>query len=122
MASWSAVLAVSGFEFDGGNAAVVAAPRVRHDTFRCFWSAGTGWGRFSYDTAGARTRFTLEVLAGKLDCRSCEISGSGNIASAQTNGAKLAHTIATARERTIFQFSQTITLTESHGLELQVGL
>jgi uncharacterized protein (DUF608 family) len=121
MASWSAVVAISGFAFDGRHAAVVAVPRVPHDSFRCFWSTGTGWGRFSYDVAGQRTRFALEVLAGKLDCRSCEIGGIGNIASAQKNETKLAHTVSKIRERTIFRFSEPVTLTESQRLELEVG-
>ena len=44
MAAWSAVVALSGFSYDGATASVVAAPRFAGNTFQCFWSTGTGWG------------------------------------------------------------------------------
>ena len=48
MASWSGVLALSGFRYHGGERHVEALPRLPLANFRCFWSTGTGWGTFSY--------------------------------------------------------------------------
>ena len=69
MASWTSVVALSGFHYDGPQASVVAVPRVPHKVFDCFWSTGTGWGTFSYRPTGtAGTQLTLRVVAGELTC------------------------------------------------------
>jgi uncharacterized protein (DUF608 family) len=79
MASWSSLVALSGFEYDGAQQAVIAVPRLPHRTFRSFWASGTGWGEFSYAPGGhGGTLFTLRVLAGNLRCRSIEITATGN--------------------------------------------
>ncbi len=120
MASWSSFVGISGFAYDGPRAAVVAVPRILHESFHCFWSTGMGWGSFSYSTIGDGTRFSIGVVAGKLACRSCEITGSGEASSAQKNGVALIHTVQSADGRTIFHFSDPMTLTEGQSLILEV--
>jgi hypothetical protein len=68
MASWSAVLALSGFRYHGGERHVEALPRLALANFRCFWSTGTGWGTFAYGATGSP--LTIRVLHGTLPCRS----------------------------------------------------
>src|SRR6185312_6896102 len=46
MASWSSLLALSGFRYRGTERRVIAAPPAQKARFRCFWSAGGGWGSF----------------------------------------------------------------------------
>jgi uncharacterized protein (DUF608 family) len=120
MASWSGVVGISGFDFDGSRAAVVAVPRIPHETFRCFWSTGTGWGTFSYARAGRGTKFVLQVLAGRLTYRSCEISGRGRSSSVKIDGAAQAHTLEAAGGRIIVRFRKPLTLTASSIFELEV--
>jgi hypothetical protein len=60
--------------------AVVAIPKIPVDTFRCFWATGTGWGTFSLDRLREHTVLAIEVLAGTLACRSCEIVAPGTTA------------------------------------------
>ncbi len=81
MASWSAISALSGFRYDGPNAAVVAIPRVTERPFRSFWSTATGWGTFSIDSG-----FEVEVLHGILPCRSIEMKRAGSQAAAILDG------------------------------------
>jgi non-lysosomal glucosylceramidase len=68
MASWSGLLALSGFLYHGAEGEVRAQPRLPASGFRCFWSTGTGWGSFAFGKAG--TPFRLAVLSGALPCRS----------------------------------------------------
>jgi hypothetical protein len=70
MASWSAILALSGFRYEGIKRRVVAQPRVNVVDFRSFWSAGTGWGTFSISDR----RFSIEVAEGSLPLREIETS------------------------------------------------
>ena len=116
MAAWSSVIALSGFHYNGPVAGVVAVPRIAHKTFSCFWSTGTGWGTFTYHPTG----FTLKVLAGKLPCSSCEISGNGRSTAAKTDGRALPHTVKQANGRVVFQMDQPMTLAEGSTLELEI--
>jgi uncharacterized protein (DUF608 family) len=74
MASWSAVLALSGFRYRGSDAHVSMLPRLPMSGFRSFWSTATGWGTFSY--GAATLPLTLRVLAGTLPCRLITAHGS----------------------------------------------
>jgi hypothetical protein len=120
MASWSSFVAVSGFVYDGRRAAIVAVPRIPHQSFQCFWSTGAGWGSFSYNSIAGGTHFSIEVIAGTLACRSCEITGSGKATSAECNNARHPHTIHAANGRTLFLFGEPFTLTTGQTLELEV--
>jgi hypothetical protein len=120
MASWSSVVALSGFDYDGGRGALSIVPRVAHSNFRCFWSNGTGWGTFSYEPAGGGTRFVLEVMAGKLTCGSCEISGAGKTTTAEISGSWQEHTTEAAGGRTTFRFGQPVSLSAGQSLRLEV--
>lgn len=68
MASWSLLLALSGFEYDAPEARLRLRPRLEGD-FRCFWSTGSAWG--VYSRAGAEHR--LEVLRGSLRLRRLDL-------------------------------------------------
>ena len=78
MSSWSTVVALSGFFYDGAKRAVAAVPRLPHANFDCFWATATGWGSFSYRQTASGSAFTIDVIAGVLPCRSCAISGAKN--------------------------------------------
>jgi hypothetical protein len=98
MAAWTSLVALSGFAYDGVNAAVRITPRVPHQEFRCFWSTGTGWGTFSYAPSGkGGTLLSLEVLAGKLPQRTCEFSAAGTASSVRRKGNSIPH--STERQR-----------------------
>ncbi len=116
MASWTSVVALSGFQYDGEEASVVAAPRVPHATFTCLWTTATGWGTFSYRSA----RFTIQILAGSLPCRSCEITGSGSSASVRRNGNLYSHSMERRAGNSILRFDKPLLLSE--GDELQIEL
>jgi hypothetical protein len=121
MASWSGVEALSGFEYDGPHAAVVAVPRVPHEKFQCFWSTGTGWGTFSYGIAGANgVRLNIKVLAGKLPCQSIEMTGAGAVTSAIRDGQTHAHTVQQNDGRTAFRLKELLALAEGQELSLEV--
>ena len=102
-------------------ASVVAVPRVPHKVFDCFWSTGTGWGTFSYRPAGTGgTQLTLRVLAGKLACRSCEISGTGAKTTVRSDGRVYSHTVKQSGGRTSFQMEQAMMLNEGSDLNLEI--
>ena len=86
MASWSAIVALSGFSYNGASAVRCGScPESPGTNSRCFWSTGTGWGTFSL-RAERWPELALKVLAGTLACRSCEIAATGKTASVEIGG------------------------------------
>ena len=120
MSAWSAVLALSGFSYDGANASVVAAPLVAKDNFHCFWSTGTGWGTFSLRRQADGMVFAVKVLAGTLACRSCEIASSGKTASVQSSGTAVENHVISRGERVVVSFGKTLHLTAKDEIRIEV--
>ena len=123
MASWSSVVALSGFEYDGANAAVVAAPRVPHRAFRSFWATGTAWGAIAYGSGGrGEAYFTMRVLSGSLQFRSLEIAKHGGepaSASLRLDGKEVEHAMTRPAERLHLLAHEAMTLREGSVLEVE---
>jgi non-lysosomal glucosylceramidase len=121
MSSWTSIVALSGFEYDGSRSAVIAVPRLPHTDFKCFWSNGTGWGIFSYAPLGRKaTRLSIWVLAGKLMCRSVGRSGVGASSSVEYQGTQCAHRMRTYEDRSIMTLEETMTLVPGSPLNLDI--
>ncbi|HXR40235.1 MAG TPA: GH116 family glycosyl-hydrolase [Terracidiphilus sp.] len=120
MSSWSTVVALSGFLYDGVAASVVAVPKTPRDNFRCFWSTGTGWGMFSQRTQGGRTVFSIKVLNGKLACRSCEIAAPGTEASVENSGRLVENRVERQAERMIVTLARTLTVSANDEIRIAV--
>ncbi len=63
MASWSELLALTGFHYRGPERHVSITP-VDIRTFNSFWSAGHGWGSFSLFSQAGRSSLSLRVTEG----------------------------------------------------------
>ena len=62
MASYSLLLALSGFHYSAVEQRLAFQPALRHEDFRCFFAAGTVWGLYSQQSKSG-------MLHSKLDCR-----------------------------------------------------
>jgi hypothetical protein len=120
MSSWSTVLALSGFVYDGARAALVAVPRVQRDNFKCFWSTGTGWGTFSLRKQNGGAQFSIKVLKGELACRSCEIAAVGANAQIERGGKTLANHVSRNGERLVVTLDETERLAVNDELRITV--
>ncbi len=69
MASWSVLLALSGFRYSAPNRMIGFAPRVYAKDFKCFWSVDSGWGMFTQRIGPRRVAATIEVRFGSLTIR-----------------------------------------------------
>lgn len=120
MASWSSIVALSGFTYNGPKAAVYALPPVPHDTFDCFWATGTGWGTFSYRQRAGKTQFTIKVLSGTLPCRSFEIAASGATASVQHEGQTVTNQLDRHGNHLTINLKDKLNLFAQHELQIEV--
>ncbi len=69
MASWSALLAISGFHYHAGDDRVAIEPRTGNAAVKCFWSAASGWGSFSQQRTQELVSTHLVVHHGQLALR-----------------------------------------------------
>lgn len=71
MASWSAVLAWSGFQYSGVDGSMTLARRKGTG----FWSTGSAWGSCSMTTAGKKTKIEISVTVGSLKLARFSLDG-----------------------------------------------
>jgi hypothetical protein len=69
MASWSILLALAGFEYDGTSHHITFNPKINVEKFSTFWSCGSAWGNYTQNNHEA----TVEVAYGKLLLKSLQL-------------------------------------------------
>ncbi|MGC9224560.1 MAG: GH116 family glycosyl-hydrolase [Terracidiphilus sp.] len=121
MASWSVLVAMSGFQYRGDIAEVTAAPPVAAANFNCFWASATGWGAYSLRKGGGRTRFTLHVLAGSLPCRVFQLAAPESKASATLAGKLLPSRAERINALLSVHLDQPLTLGAGQQLQIETG-
>lgn len=80
MSSWSLLLALAGFHYDGPSGILRFSPRPGED-FRSFFSASEGWGSLAQSTRDTTRRVTISVKWGKLVLKTLLLGPSGTGAS-----------------------------------------
>jgi non-lysosomal glucosylceramidase len=120
MSSWSTMLAMSGFHYDGASHAVVAAPPVSGDEFVCLWATGSGWGRYSIEKRSGATKLMFHVLGGELQCRSCEFVGKGVHVTALVGGRTVEGNVRQQADRSVVQLAENVQIKLGEELRLEV--
>ncbi len=69
MASWSLLLALSGFQYSAVEQSIAFAPRITPEKFNCFFSTPTAWGLFRQSVKKKAHRAELHVRYGTLNLR-----------------------------------------------------
>lgn len=69
LASWSILIALSGFKYDMVSGKMSFKPVINEDDFSCFWSTGKAWGIYTQkkDIDTEKVEWSIEVLYGSLD-------------------------------------------------------
>jgi hypothetical protein len=121
MSSWSSVVALSGFQYEGDRAHVIALPRVPQEEFRCFWATGTGWGSYSLKhTQTGKVTFTLQTLAGTLPCRSCSLASTGSRVTTKARGKVVSARLEKSKDYTTVSLGELVELHEGEQLEIVI--
>jgi hypothetical protein len=121
MSSWSSVVALSGFHYEGDRGHVVALPPLQTDNFQCFWAAGTGWGTYSLKSMkSGGVKFEIQTLAGTLPCRSCTLAAPGSQATAQVGGKIIGTRLERNKKQTTVFLAEPVQLREGEQLEIAI--
>lgn len=73
MSSWSLLLAITGWEYDGPARRLRMAPLVKPENFRAFYCATDGWGRMKQLRKGSSQRNELYVAEGQLELSELQV-------------------------------------------------
>jgi non-lysosomal glucosylceramidase len=123
MSSWSSVVALSGFHYEGDSAHVIALPRLPHENFHCFWATGTGWGTYSLKrTQSGAVQFAIQTLAGSLPCESCSFAAPGSRVTAQVGARKITARLEKSKELTTVHLADLLKLREGEQLEIAIAV
>ncbi len=69
MASYSLLLALSGFHYSAAEQSIGFAPRIDEGDFRCFFSVAAGWGVYGQKLAAGKAELSLRLDYGELPLR-----------------------------------------------------
>jgi len=74
LSSWSTLLALQGFSYDGPDQSIGFQPVWQPEKHRSFFTAAEGWGLFSQTRAGSRQTATIDLKYGNLDLRTITLA------------------------------------------------
>jgi len=129
MSSWGLLTALSGYAYSGVEQRLEMAPKIHPEDFRTFWSAGSGWGRFSQKAAGSGESVELLVAAGGLSLRELALTLPPSLAgkavktvAAQGGGAPAAAAFKQAGDRVVLRWDKPVALKAGESLKLAIGV
>ena len=67
MASYSLLLALSGFWYSASARSIVFDPRINQHNFKCFFSVDSAWGMYEQILSGNSSRIKVDVFSGNLE-------------------------------------------------------
>ncbi|HEV2328906.1 MAG TPA: GH116 family glycosyl-hydrolase [Verrucomicrobiae bacterium] len=73
MSSWSLLLALSGWKYDGPRSELSFTPCYRPENFKSYFTGPEGWGSIAQTWDGAQQKVTIAVQAGALHLQALEI-------------------------------------------------
>ncbi|MBI3694484.1 MAG: hypothetical protein HY238_06555, partial [Acidobacteria bacterium] len=121
MASWSLVLALSGYRYSAQERSLRLAPQVRPGNFKCFFSTGSSWGVFSQNATKAGRTAAVEVLYGKLDLADFVLKGPEGPAQAAKNRETVPATAKTEDGELHVRLNPAVTLGPGDRLRVRLA-
>jgi hypothetical protein len=122
MAAWSGILAVSGFQYHGGDRRLSIAPKSTLPEFRSFWSTGSGWGSFTRREGGNQTKLEIHVHSGRLLFERCSIETRASGRSRITyQGRSLSHRFERAAQFAVFHLPDDFSASQGEVVTFEIG-
>jgi hypothetical protein len=120
MASWSGVLALTGFRYRGDERHVVVAPPAAGPEFRSFWAAGAAWGQLRLAARG-RKSLSLEVIEGALAVKRIELAANkAGSATVSLDGKRLQSEAKHGSGRMVVTLAEAITLGPKQSFTVEI--
>ena len=125
LSSWSLLLALSGWEYDGPRQTLQLGPRLTPENFKGFWCGPEGWGLLTQQADGARQKVNLEVKSGRLPLTTLGLALIGNLRPAKATvtlaGKTLPARLAVTQGRAVVRLEAGAAIGEGETLEIALG-
>lgn len=119
LASWSLVLALSGFQYDGVVRRLEFAPKWHPEKFQSFWSTGQAWGTFAQKITNHEMQVEIQVLFGTQFLTQLVLTSAFSTKiSVQINGRTLSVAVKTEGEKIRIDFPEKIKLEAGSGMNI----
>ncbi|MFM7181419.1 MAG: GH116 family glycosyl-hydrolase [Verrucomicrobiales bacterium] len=127
MSSWSVLLALQGFSFDGPQQRIGFQPVWQPEDHASFFSAANGWGLFTQNRSDGKQESAIHLKFGTLDLKSITLGIPEGMRSANAritlDGKELPHKPLTHKGSTIeINLEQPITIKAGSSLALELPL
>jgi len=127
LASWSVLLALSGYRYSAAERSLQFAPKINRDKFRCFFSTSSGWGVFHHHAEEHRLAVRLEIEYGAVCIRTLKVANRSDRASAALTWARGAQgkILESARSRgegddLLIDFGEEVTVPQGESIEVKL--
>jgi non-lysosomal glucosylceramidase len=114
LSSWSVLLALSGFGYDGTAHAISFAPAINRERFSTFWSCGTGWGNFRQIPSEA----ILELDYGSLELKELAVGGRDAVSPVSVCHNQTELEYSWNKEKGTILFKEAVRLAETEKIEI----
>ncbi len=122
MSSWSLLLALSGWEYDGARKSLRFAPRYNPQEFKSFFAGPEGWGSVRQSLQGQRHIDELHVSEGLLEVRELTLAPLVSVVSmeAYLDGRKLTAQFAALSGLIRITFEAAVVVRAGKTLSLEI--
>ena len=127
MSSWSLLLGLSGFRYSAVEQSIAVGPRITPNDFRCFFTAGSGWGSFRQRFARKTFDFGIDVAWGQVTLRKLDLGWPAGkppkrlAAQASLNGQETACRISAGKDAVAVEFAEPAVIPAGAKLEVRVS-
>jgi len=122
MASYSLLLALSGFKFDSVNKMIGFIPRIRVESFKSFWSLNKGWGFYQQDETKKGINIKFKVLYGFIHLKvfETEILRKLRLIKVFLNDIKINCDYDLSEQFLCLRFDKVIKVKEGNELDIEI--
>ncbi|HCU36105.1 MAG TPA: hypothetical protein DGT21_11865 [Armatimonadetes bacterium] len=121
LASYSVLLALSGFSYSAPEQRLGMAPRVSTDDFRTFFCVADGWGSYAQSISKKQAKLSVEVIQGALTLQALDTALEGRAKVSARLDGKAVTVEAVAGEKGLrLQFARPVTIGAGQTLSVSV--
>jgi hypothetical protein len=120
MASYSLLLALSGFHYSASAKRISFAPRIHEGNFACFFSVDSGWGMYRQQIA-EDAKVMLEMRSGELILQEVGLPFSGDKAEVHLAGRSILAEVDKGKVGMIVRFASPVQVNSGETLTISIA-
>ncbi|MFB3902364.1 MAG: GH116 family glycosyl-hydrolase [Acidobacteriota bacterium] len=125
LASWSCILALSGFRYHAPESMISLEPRMPANPVVGFWSAASGWGSYVQKISGTSVEIEVWTRHGRLACQKIALGSavSPTLASVSAflDDEKIAASLSREGPRATVQFDRKVDISAEKTLSVRLS-